>query len=194
MQDIPLNQPTPQRLHPALLAGLAATLLATAWALWWPDDAASDRGALPSRAPAPRDEASVAKGLSTTATASAEAKEEDAPLLTAAARDPFFPAPPPAPATAAKATPEPARAEPTPPTPPPPPPPPMNHRVVGRFLSPEGQWLVFVQDGTQAVQATAGLTLSSGWVVESITARELRLRHPQAEQAASLPLPEDNSP
>jgi hypothetical protein len=70
----------------------------------------------------------------------------------------------------------------------------MNHRIVGRFLSPEGQWLVFLQDGAQTVQATTGLTLSSGWAVESITARELHLRHPQAEQAVSLPLPADNSP
>lgn len=68
----------------------------------------------------------------------------------------------------------------------------MNHRVVGRFQSPEGAWLVFVQDGERAVPAAPGLSLASGWVVESVTAREVRLRHPQAEQAVSLPVPGDN--
>ena len=70
----------------------------------------------------------------------------------------------------------------------------MEHRVIGRFRSPDGQQMVFLQDGAQTVTAAPGLTLSSGYVVESITARELRLRHPLAEQTVSLPLPHDNAP
>lgn len=68
----------------------------------------------------------------------------------------------------------------------------MEHRVIGRFRSPEGGWLVFVQDGDRALPAAAGLALASGWVVESVTSSELRLRHPLAEQAVSLPVPGDN--
>jgi hypothetical protein len=68
----------------------------------------------------------------------------------------------------------------------------MNHRVVGRFQTPEGAWLVLVQDGERAVPAVPGLALASGWVVESVTARELRLRHSRVEQAESLPVPGDN--
>lgn len=70
----------------------------------------------------------------------------------------------------------------------------MNHRVVGRFQSPDGQWSVFLQDGAQAVQAAPGLALSSGYVIEALGPRELRLRHPLAEQAVSLALPEDTAP
>jgi hypothetical protein len=70
----------------------------------------------------------------------------------------------------------------------------MNHRLVGRFQSPEGQWLVFLQDGAQTVVAAPGVTLSSGYAVESVTAKEVRLRHPLADQPLSLPLPEDNAP
>jgi hypothetical protein len=70
----------------------------------------------------------------------------------------------------------------------------MGHRIIGRFQSPEGQWLLFLQDGAQSVLAAAGVTLSSGYAVESVTATEVRLRHPLAEQAVSLPLPEDNAP
>ena len=70
----------------------------------------------------------------------------------------------------------------------------MNHRVMGRFMSPGGQQMVFLQDGTQAVLAAPGVVLASGYVVEAVTAREVKLRHPQAEQAVSLPMPEDNAP
>lgn len=75
----------------------------------------------------------------------------------------------------------------------------MTHRVVGRFQSPDGQWLVFLQDGSlqdgsQTVTAAPGLALASGYVVESITPGEIRLRHPLAEQAVSLPLPTENAP
>ena len=192
-----MNPPASQRPHPSLLAGLAATLLATAWALWWPDDAATDRGTSPSSTQATGDESGVAKPRppSVTASAAVTTATEDPPLLSAASRDPFFPAPPPAPAAPAKATPtEPSRAEPSPPPAPAPAPPPMNHRILGRFQSPEGQWLVFLQDGAQTVVAAPGVTLSSGYAVESVTAKEVRLRHPLAEQPVSLPLPEDNAP
>jgi hypothetical protein len=70
----------------------------------------------------------------------------------------------------------------------------MNHRIVGRFLSPDGQRLVFLQDGAQAVVAASGAVLSSGYIVDSVTPRELRLRHPLAGQAVALPMPDDNAP
>jgi hypothetical protein len=65
----------------------------------------------------------------------------------------------------------------------------MNHMVIGRFLSPEGQRLVFLQDGNQTVIAGAGVALSTGYVIETVTAKEVRLRHPLADQAISILLP-----
>jgi len=65
---------------------------------------------------------------------------------------------------------------------------------MGRMLSPEGKWMVFLQDGAQIVQASEGLTLPNGYVVESVTAKEVRLRHPLMDQPVSLPVPEDNAP
>jgi len=185
-----MTAPASPRLNPALGWGLVTTLLATGWALWWPGEAPSDhepRQALAaSAAPASRSpSASSATGAAT---------PDDPPTLSPSARDPFFPAPVPAPIPETKPTPEPARAEAAPPPPPPPAPPPMTHRVIGRFQSPEGQWLVFLQDGAHTVVAAPGVTLASGYAVESVTAKEVRLRHPLAEQAVSLPLPEDNSP
>ncbi|MBN8486840.1 MAG: hypothetical protein J0M20_03760 [Burkholderiales bacterium] len=70
----------------------------------------------------------------------------------------------------------------------------MNHRVIGRFRSPEGQWFVFLQDGANSLHATPGVALSSGYVVESISAAEVRLRHSLAEQLVSLPLADAGVP
>ncbi len=72
--------------------------------------------------------------------------------------------------------------------------PPMNHRIVGRFVSPDGQRMVFLQDGPQTVLAVSGAVLSSGYAVDAVTPRELRLRHPMAVQAVSMPMPDDNAP
>jgi len=188
-----------QRLNPALGWALLASLLATGWALWWPSEplvqpASTDAATPPARAAATAASAAEQpKARSAALTSRIAADLGDAPMLSPASRDPFNRAPPPAPPAPAKTLPEPVRSEPTPP-PPAPTAPPMNHRVVGRFQTPEGQWLVFLQDGNRTVPAASGVALATGYVVESVTPREIQLRHPLAQQPVSVPLPTDNAP
>jgi hypothetical protein len=188
-------------LHPALAWILVVSMLASAWALWWPqgEDVAYEQqraGGPEMAVPAARGGPAPMRvnGQANPSASPRQSSNEDSALaaLSPAERDPFnsTPVAPPAQDKAVVTAPQAVPA--APPAPPPAPPPPMNHRVVGRFQSPEGAWLVFVQDGERAVPAAPGLALASGWVVESVTARELRLRHPQADQAVSLPLPGDN--
>jgi len=188
-----------QRLHPALGWALSASLLASGWAVWWPDEpllelAIADAARSPARAATTEAMAARQPEAGSAITQRFATKAGDAPMLSPASRDPFNPAPPPAPPAPAKTVPEPVRSEPTTPPPPAPTAPPMNHRVVGRFQTPEGQWLVFLQDGNRTVPAASGVALASGYVVESVTPSEIRLRHPLAQQPVSLPLPTDNAP
>lgn len=187
-------------LHPALAWTLVVSLLASAWALWWPqhEDAAHEQQQASGRemvvpalraAPAPVQANEQARPSASPRQSSNE--DSTLAVLGPAERDPFNSTPVAPPAQDKAVVPAPQVVPASPPAPPPATPP-LNHRVVGRFQSPEGAWLVFVQDGEGAVPAAAGLALASGWVVESVTARELRLRHPQADQAVSLPVPGDN--
>lgn len=196
------------RTNPALLWGLVATLVATGWALWWPTDSPPVVGAHePTRPPTPHPQVSTASPQATSAGAlgwlapaapaeaigSAASTPEATGPLSPASRDPFHPASLPAPPPNSAATQQ-AKAEPPPSPPPPPPPPPQNFRLMGRLLSPEGRWMIFLQDGAQIVQATEGLALPNGYVVEAVTPQAVRLRHPLADQPVSLPVPEDNRP
>jgi hypothetical protein len=187
-------------LHPALAWSLVVSMLASAWALWWPqgEDAAHEQQraggpemVVPASRAAPAPVRANEQATPSASPRQSSNEESTLAILSPAERDPFHstPAAPPAQDKAEVVAPQ---AAPTAPPLPPPAPPPMTHRVVGRFQSPEGAWLVFVQDGERAVPAAPGLALASGWVVESVTARELRLRHPQADQAVSLPVPGDN--
>lgn len=193
-----MSEPAAPRTNPALLWGLVATLAATAWALWWPGDAppvvtANDSARVPPGGGQAPSSASAAAALQPAMPASAAASGVQAVgPLSLASRDPFHPEPPPAPPPATQAAAPSPKEE--PPPPPPPPPPPQTYKLMGRMLSPEGKWMVFLQDGAQIVQATQGLTLPNGYVVESVTATEVRLHHPLMEQPVSLPVPEDNAP
>jgi hypothetical protein len=186
-------------LHPALVWTLVVSVLASAWALWWPqgEDAAREQ----QRASGPEMAVPASRGGLAPRDVNEQAEPSASPLqsssdnstlavLSPAERDPFNSTPPPP--AQGKAVVTAPQAAPAAPPAPPPASPPMNHRVVGRFQSPAGAWLVFVQDGERAVPAAPGLALTSGWVVESVTARELRLRHPQVEQPVSLQVPGDN--
>jgi hypothetical protein len=187
-------------LHPALAWTLVVSMLASMWALWWPqgDDVACEQQrvsdsemAVPAARGGPAS-AHMNEQVKPSASPPQSSNEESTlAVLSPAERDPFnsTPVAPPAQDKAVVAA---LQAAPAAPPPPPPAPPPMNHRVVGRFQTPEGAWLVLVQDGERAVPAVPGLALASGWVVESVTARELRLRHSRVEQAESLPVPGDN--
>jgi hypothetical protein len=155
---------TTSRLHPALAWGLAGSVLASAWALWWPKAGnEGEAGRVVSRAAlsmpsAPSASASVAPVAATRP--NADASVEDPRLLSPASRDPFNPAPPPMPADVGQATAQAAKNEPAPPPAPPAPvAPAMNHSIV-----------------------------------EAVTPREVRLRHPLAAQAVALPVPDDNAP
>jgi hypothetical protein len=209
----PFNNPAtsdgrvPPRMRPAVAWGLGASVLASAWALWWPSEEpaqsishvdTSPRAAQPAptehRLAALAPTAAASSILAAAAPTSASSASSEPSTLSPAVRDPFHPAPPPpSPAEAAKAAAEAARSQQAAALPPPPPPPPMNHVVVGRFQSPDGQHLVFVQDKTQAVIAAPGVELSTGYVIEAVTPQEIRLRHPLVEQAVSLPLRDDNA-
>jgi hypothetical protein len=178
------------RMHPLLALGLLLTLLASAWAVWWPAEPVG----LVAEADSPPQSLSGSPPINLTprtSTAAAPTQRDTEDLtLSAASRDPFNVASPePTPATA-NTLPEPVRHEAASPPLPVPAAPAMNHAVIGRFRTPEGRHLVYVQDGPGAVVAEPGVALSSGYVVEDLSPRELRLRHPLAEHAVSLPLPD----
>lgn len=179
------------RMRPLLVLGLLMSLLATAWALWWPVEPES----LVAAAGSPRRSLSESPPINdlTPRTSSAAApahRDSEDPTLSPASRDSFnLISPEPTPATA-KTLPEPVRHEAASPPLPVPAAPAMTHAVIGRFRTPEGRHLVYLQDGSSAVVAEPGVTLSSGYVVEALSPQELRLRHPLAEHAVSLPLPD----
>jgi hypothetical protein len=101
--------------------------------------------------------------------------------LSAAAADPFEIAVAP-PAPAAKATP--------PAPPPPPPPPPMNWRYFGQMTSPDNKRQIFLTRGDQAIAVEAGQRLDDGFVVDAITADNVRLRHADSGVQFLIGLPE----
>jgi hypothetical protein len=188
---------TRRRVHPALAWLLLAALIASAWALWWPsaDTVQPDQRWPTVLATATTPLSSVAEpppapGPSAGGMELAGGNGELAAVLSPATRDPFYPTPAMPPTKDHPGATQGDVKEPEPP--PSPPPPPMNHRVIGRFQTPGGQWLVLVQDGAAAVQVEPALLLSSGWVVESVTTREVTLRHPLVKQASILAAPEDN--
>lgn len=109
--------------------------------------------------------------------------------LAAAEQDPFMvpavPAAAPVPTNAPAPVPPPVAPAP----PPPPQPPAMTHRYFGSMRTPDGQALVYLSDGTAAVAALPGAALSSGYVVDSVSEREVRLLYPPLAHAASVTIP-----
>ena len=81
----------------------------------------------------------------------------------------------------------------TPPTAPAPPPlapaptpqaPPMTHRYFGSMQDPDGVTRYYLTDGERAVAARDGALLSSGYVVEAVNEREIRLAYPATAVSA----------
>lgn len=188
-------------LHPALIWLLAVSLLASAWALWWPNDAEAPLGpinptfarsavSVPLTQAGPSPSAYVRPQLA----AQSAVGSGEPTVLSPPSRDPFNITIAGFESTQAKEAKEPERQEPAPPAPAPPVAPVMSHVVVGRLLSPDGKRLVFLQDGPQTVVAAPGLALTSGYVIEELTAEAIRLRHTLAEQPVSLPLPAHSGP
>lgn len=192
--------PGARHLHPALLATLVVSLLASAWAWWWPSPPppSAARAALPApRVPSPTlsNAAQPAQAHGPGSPLPNESAEPE--MFSAATSDPFQRSPLALVALPTESTQEHASAKQLPPRPPPaalaPAPPPMNHRWLGRFQSPEGKWLVLLQDAEQATPVSPGMVLSSGWVVEAVTAQAVQLLHPAGGQSVWLPMPESNA-
>lgn len=195
-----------RRVRPPLAWGLAGSVLASALALWWPQAidgerqnerklSMSGKTGAESVPTASRWPARAALVYKAEAGGEQSTHGELAAPLSPAERDPFYaepsrPAASPVSPALIHATPVAATST-SPPAPPQPPQ--MAHRVMGRFQSPDGAWLTFVQDGELAVLASAGLQLATGWVVESLTEDELRLSHARAEQTIVLPISRDPS-
>ncbi len=109
-------------------------------------------------------------------------------------QDPFYQSPPPPP-------PAPAQPPPPPVTSPvvaapveAPQPPPMTHRFFGTMRNPDGQVLTYVTDGASTVQAVPGVTLSSGYVIDAITDREIHLLYPPLSSESRISIPPAPNP
>ena len=113
----------------------------------------------------------------------------DREVVTVAERDPFADiANPPAPSVA-PATPV---VKPFVGPPLPPPPPPMTHRFFGAMRTPEGSMLVYLTDSDEQAPAKVGQALRSGYVVEAVTEREIKLVYPPLDHHTSVPVPPDS--
>lgn len=186
---------TRPRIRPAVQGALAATVLATVWALWSP----SGPEVVPvqlagSGAPHSAAEQGPARSRAGDAT-NVPGQSLERRTLSPAERDPFHPSPTsPSPADTPPTVEPPPRAAAVEQAPPAAPPAPtMSHALLGRFQAPDGSWLVFLQDGEQVVQVVPGVTLSDGWRVDALSAHQVTLRHPTVEQPVVLPLADDNA-
>lgn len=194
----------------SLQLALAASVLLSAWAVWWPHGA--QRG--PSGQVV---EATVQQGTAVGSDArQPSASPPPAPaegyrsvratmlnaLLVPAVSDPFARlvaqptartavlAPPPQPFVAAVPPPEPM------PIPPPPPPAPPSVRYLGMVLSPSGERLLLLAQGDQVLSVSPGLVLPGGYVVQSREREGLRLLHGAsgASHLVAIPAAADAGP
>lgn len=102
--------------------------------------------------------------------------------LSVAAADPFEVAPPPPP--------PPPKQPVVAPAPPPPAPPPMNWRYFGQMTSPDNKRQVYLSRGDQAIAIEAGQRLDDGFLVDAVTAENVRLRHVDSGFQFLIALPE----
>ena len=169
---------------------LAATLLLTGLALWWPDDAgrfvagrgADDRISDLDRRPAPASESGspaspVSEHLATT-------------HFEAAHFDPFAGAQPPPPPAPKPVTVPVAALAPVPPPPvPQPQAPPLNYRYLGQMSDPSGAMRVYLAKADTAVAVTIGTQLEEGYIVQTIDSSGIRLHYPPLDAHAVIPVP-----
>jgi hypothetical protein len=184
--------------RPGLIGLLLVSLLASAWALWWPREepylmphVEPSQATLAKHASTPEPDGAP---VSSSPSAIERAKQASIPtVLSEATRDPFHTDLPKV-AAASQPAREPERQERASALPSPGAAPPMEHRVMGVFTTPEGERLVVLQDGVHAVTAASGVTMSSGYVIEGVANHEIRLRHPLADQPVSLSIPVGSAP
>jgi len=92
---------------------------------------------------------------------------------------------PPSPPPAASAAPPPA---------PPPAPPQPSYRFFGRVEGVSGAPEIYLAKGDSVVLAEPGTRLDDGYVVDTVTAAEVRLAYPSLDARAVIPLPADTGP
>lgn len=197
-QSVTARQGHVAQLRPGLIGLLLVSLLASAWALWWPlEEVYQALHGEPSLAAAAGSASAAARGTALVSSSPSlvdRARHANGPtVLSEATRDPFH-ADQPKSAELSQPAPEPERQERTLPLPPPVAAPPMEHRVIGAFTTPEGERLVVLQDDAHSVVAASGVTMSSGYVIEGVTNHEVRLRHPLANQPVNLSIPLGGAP
>lgn len=166
------------------------TILGSVWALW-----SDEQGAVPASAPPGRADTvaesnkgvpSIAamRGAPGLASSSALPKVLERPDLEPAERDPFVPSavapPPPPPAV----VPAPVVAM----APAPPPPQEVRYRFLGQMVTPQGERLVYLGWGEQAVAVKAGDRLEDGFVVDSLDGDGVHLVLPISQQRAVIPI------
>lgn len=109
-------------------------------------------------------------------------------------QDPFNQSPPPPPQTPVPPPPQPVISPVVVAPVEAPQPPPMTHRFFGSMRNPDGQMLTYVTDGASTVQVVPGVTLSSGYVIDAITEREIRLRYPPLSSETRISIPPAPNP
>jgi hypothetical protein len=168
-------------VRPLLRWALAATLVASAAAVWWPTDV--PRVVAAAQRPASADDAVPLQAGGTPLPQALPAWD-----LGPARRDPFVPvsAPPPA---EPPPVPMPVAVDAVEAQAPPSAPPPLTMRYLGTMVTPNGETLVMLARDDMAIPVQAGTQLHDGYVVRALTADAVRLAHPATGAVVELALP-----
>jgi hypothetical protein len=65
----------------------------------------------------------------------------------------------------------------------------MTHRFFGSMRTPAGETLLYLTNGDTPIAARPGVMLNSGYRIEEVTPREIRLLYPPLEHHASVVIP-----
>lgn len=165
---------------------LSASVLLSALALWWPDDAshAIAQASAMSAAMTTKSPSQAARAAAPEAPAMRLPQRLSTLALDKASFDPFvgvqpLAPPPPGPFVGpVYVAPTPA---PTPPT--------LNYRYLGQMTDPSGKKLHYLVKADKDVPIAVGTRLDEGYVVEAITAAAIHLHHPQLDVRAEIHVP-----
>jgi len=176
-------------MRPWLRWLLAASALAAAVALWWPDGVS--RAVSRSEAAIVGSQAALNTVGEPVPSATGGALPATLPshlptaTLDPANFDPFVGAQPPPP--------PPPKPQPMPvvvaPPPPAPTAPPLTYRYLGQMVDPSGKRLVYLGKGDKDVLVAVGTLLDEGYVVEAISADGIQLHYPPLDVRAVINIP-----
>jgi len=168
---------------------LAASALAAAVALWWPDGVS--QAVLRSETAIAGSQAALNTVGDPVPSATGGAVSPTLPshlptaTLDPANFDPFVGAQPPPP--------PPPKPQPLPvvvaPPPPAPTAPPLTYRYLGQMVDPSGQRLVYLGKGDKDVLVAVGTQLDEGYVVETISTDGIQLHYPPLDVRAVINIP-----